>query len=244
MKINKINILTNKDDIETEIPLEDIKEKLNNFEVIIIKNCLDKEKLVEIREASYNFSLANESENPGNTSKFIKKSFHRIDNNVPAMKKKCIDHLYKFSLVDCPSKYYFEIVERINDFRNKLFGLKLNDFVKDEKDKGIISRPVIKQYPVGGGYMCAHTDTSDPAPLQLLIPMSTKGVGFKSGGLEVLCPKENKWFSLEDEFSIGDVVIHRPDLMQKVSPIDVDCDLNWKSISGKWTLVAILDRII
>ncbi len=39
MKINVINLLANKDDIETEIPSEDIKEKLNNFEVIIIKNC-------------------------------------------------------------------------------------------------------------------------------------------------------------------------------------------------------------
>ena len=244
MKINVINLLANKDDIETEIPSEDIKEKLNNFEVIIIKNCLDKEKLVEIREAAYNFSLVNESENPGNTSKFIKKSFHRIDNNVPAMKKNCIDHLYKFSPVDCPSKYFFEIVKRVDVYRNKLFGLNQNDFAKDEKDKGIISRPAIKQYPVGGGYMCTHTDTSDPAPLQVLIPMSTKGVDFKSGGLEILCPKENKWFSLEDKFSIGDLIIHRPDLMHKVSPIDVDCDLNWKSVSGKWTLVAILDRII
>ena len=92
--------------------------------------------------------------------------------------------------------------------------------------------------------MIEHTDTSDPAPLQLLVPLSTKNSDFNEGGLEVFCPKEKKWIDLENEFFMGDIILHRPDLLHKVSPIDPEKKLNWNSIGGKWTLVAILDRII
>ena len=87
------------------------------------------------------------------------------------MKKKCIDHMYKFGAEDCPSKYFFEIVERVDHFRNKIFNLESKDFIKNENEKGIVSRPVIKQYPIGGGYMIEHTDTSDPPPSVTCAPV-------------------------------------------------------------------------
>ncbi len=244
MIISKINSRKNSDNIEIDISISKLKEKLNNFECVVVKNCLDKNKLLEIKKSAYEFSQINDPSNPGNTSNFINYSFHRIDNNVPAMKKKCIDHMYKFGVKDCPSKYFFEIIERVDNFRNKLFSLKSEDFIKNDDEKGIVSRPVIKQYPVGGGYMTEHTDTSDPAPLQLLVPLSTKNSDFNEGGLEVFCPTEKKWIDLENEFFMGDIILHRPDLLHKVSPIDPEKKLNWNSIGGKWTLVAILDRII
>lgn len=243
MKISKIYSKENTDNIEIDISIHELKEKINNFECVIIKNCLDKNKLLEIKKSAYEFAKINEPTNPGNTSNFLKYSFHRIDNNVPAMKKKCIDHMYKFGAEDCPSKYFFEIVERVDHFRNKIFNLESKDFIKNENEKGIVSRPVIKQYPIGGGYMIEHTDTSDPAPLQLLVPLSSKIIDFNNGGLEVFCPKKKKWIDIESEIMIGDIVLHRPDLLHKVSPIDQDKKLNWDSILGKWTLVAILDRI-
>jgi hypothetical protein len=243
MIITKINSKSNTNNIEIDISISELKAKVNNFELVIIKNCLDKNKLLEIKKSAYEFAEKNEPSNPGNTSNFLNYSFHRIDNNVPAMKKKCIDHMYKFGIKDCPSKYFFEIVDRVDNFRNKLFGLKSEDFIKNDNEKGIVSRPVIKQYPIGGGYMIEHTDTSDPAPLQLLVPLSTKTLDFNDGGLQVFCPKVKKWVELENEIMMGDIILHRPDLLHKVSPIDHNQELNWNSIRGKWTLVAILDRI-
>ena len=65
--------------------------------------------------------------------------------------------MYKFAKSDCPSKYFFELVERIDNYRNELFDLNSNDFVKNENEKGIISRPVMKQYPIGGGIVWDST---------------------------------------------------------------------------------------
>ena len=143
-------------------------------------------------------------------------------------------HMYKFGAEDCPSKYFFEIVERVDHFRNKIFNLESKDFIKNENEKGIVSRPVIKQYPIGGGYMIEHTDTSDPAALQLLVLISSK-----IADLIMMVWKfsvQRKWIDIESEIMIGDIML-LDQICYKVSPIDQDKKLNWDSILGKWTLV-------
>ena len=45
MKISKIYSKENTDNIEIDISIHELKEKINNFECVIIKNCLDKNNL-------------------------------------------------------------------------------------------------------------------------------------------------------------------------------------------------------
>ena len=52
MIISKINSRKNSDNIEIDISISKLKEKLNNFECVIVKNCLDKNNLLEIKKKS------------------------------------------------------------------------------------------------------------------------------------------------------------------------------------------------
>ena len=56
MIITKINSKSNTNNIEIDISISELKAKVNNFELVIIKNCLDKNKLLEIKKSAYEFA--------------------------------------------------------------------------------------------------------------------------------------------------------------------------------------------
>ena len=159
------------------------------------------------------------------------------------MRVPCINHMYRFSPNDSNFKDFHEVVESMNNFRNQLLNISESEYSKNGSEKGYVSRPVIKHYPVGGGYMSSHTDTLvGDHSLQLIVPLSQKGVDYQTGGLAIK-NKNEKWIDVEKNLELGDFILCRPDLEHRVDEINKDhMQLDWKSESGKWSLIGILDK--
>jgi len=243
MSIKIIKCQNINDKISVSKKLSKLNSQLLNYEILIFKSAFDKKKLIKIRKDAFKFGISTSQKKPDNTFGSVRKSVHRIDNNVKKMRVACINHMYQFAENDINFKTFHKVVKTMNDFRNRLLNINESEFSKNGIKKGYVSRPVIKHYPIGGGYMSAHTDKLiDKYSLQLIIPLSEKGENYQDGGLSIK-DKNGTWIDVEKYLKLGDFILCRPDLEHRVREIDkYDKSLKWKSERGKWSLIGILDK--
>jgi len=221
--------------------LKNIQNLLKKKHVVILKNILDPAKLKEIRKIAFEFGKKNQNKKMSNLP-FITKSSSRIDNEHPKMRVKCINHVFRPSRKDKKFKTFFKITDQIDDLRNILLNIKKKDYAKSNNEKGFVSRPSIKHYPLGGGYMSKHTDeVLGKHSLQVITPLSEKFKDYKNGGLKLKVKK--KWHDIDEKLKLGSIVIHRPDLEHKVEKINRNKKIQWGSILGKWSLISNLDKL-
>jgi hypothetical protein len=107
----------------------------------------------------------------------------------------------------------------------------------------------IHQYPLGGGFMAAHTDarafeicnSNGFEYFQIVLVMSKKGIDFATGGAFVV--SNSQTVLLDDFTEIGDIVIYDGNSVHGVAPIDTNLPLKLDRVCGRLSSMVTLFRI-
>ena len=81
--------------------------------------------------------------------------------------------------------------------------------------------------------------------IQSHIPFVSK---FKTSAIQVVFLLEdssidNVWNDVEKFIQFGDICMFRPDIPHRVDPIDAGIELDWNTISGRWTIFSPIANI-
>lgn len=123
--------------------------------------------------------------------------------------------------------------------RNRVLGIR-DDFGSKPSQDEFWNACRIHHYPRGGGFMVEHNDThfpkvlssSDVPFLQVMAPLSTKGVDFHTGGSFVINRDAVRMYP-EDECPIGAVVMFDGSTRHGVEDVDPDQVLDFNLPSGR-----------
>lgn len=217
--------------IHAEISDQEIMDKVNSGYVVIVRGVFSKEELLECRSKVFSFGQETPESNPPLSADSI--SFHRIDYNHPLMTVKRIAHLFRFTYKNKGNTGVFKFFEPMNYFRNRLAGLS-ETFSFNEDVSGFLSQPAILHYPCGGGYLENHVDPVEPQKVEMVVAISQRGTDFKTGGLEFSLHGE--WIDVEKYVEIGDIVMFKPDIPHRVTPIDPEETLSFGKNNGRWII--------
>lgn len=125
------------------------------------------------------------------------------------------------------------------ELRNYLQGIDL-DYAKNVEENGLYSAVRIQNYPLGGGFMQAHTDyigvdnlekTDVKKFVQVLMVMSEKGVDYERGGAFI--ERDGERIFTEAGCQIGDVVVYDGATIHGVEDIDPHLPLKVNEVNGR-----------
>jgi hypothetical protein len=125
------------------------------------------------------------------------------------------------------------------ELRNYLQGIDLN-YAKNVEKNGLYSAVRIQNYPIGGGFMQAHTDyigvdnlerTDVKKFVQVLLVMSEKGVDYERGGAFI--ERDGQRIFTEEGCRIGDVVVYDGATVHGVEDIDPHLPLKTDEVNGR-----------
>jgi hypothetical protein len=224
--------------IVVEEPVEKLSQRIVDGDVIVVQNCFNKQLLLDIRSRIHKFGVTTPEGNPPRDAKTI--DFHRIDNNHPKMAVKRIAHFFRFSYANKGETGVFQVMEPINYLRNAIAGLP-EDYSFYEDTDGYLSQPAVLHYPLGGGYLEPHMDPVFPQFCELVLLVSQKGIDFTEGGLQIKSGDE--WVDVESMAKFGDIVLFKPDIPHRVTPIDPHKELEWTSEGGRWIVFSPIANI-
>ncbi len=218
--------------------ISDIRKAIIDQKVVILKNLIDKERCISMRNSIIDFYedidpcvldyIDNSSPN-----------YHRIDNNPEKSQVKSICHNY-FSFYwnedVCGETNFFKAMSR---FRNTVANLDEN-FTIDSIEGDWITVPTLFHYPSGGGKINKHADPKTKQFCTILCSLSQKGDDFYEGGSYV---EKNEKIDTERDISYGDMFLFDPSMAHGVDPIDPDQKLDWKSRKGRYVFIPGLVRV-
>ncbi len=113
--------------------------------------------------------------------------------------------------------------------RNKILGLEPGYATDQIENSGIWSALRVQHYPRGGGFLVPHQDTVISTTqkwsgmkkfIQLLLPLSEKGIDYKKGGGFV--DVEGRRVLVDDQCVLGDMVMYSGLQVHGVQEIDPD----------------------
>ena len=129
--------------------------------------------------------------------------------------------------------------EIMSELRNILCDMPTG-YGKTMEADGLYSSVRIQQYPLGGGFMGAHTDhvgasnlpgSENSRFIQVMVPLSKKGKDFQSGGGFV--QNESTMYIIDDLCDVGDIVVYDASTLHGVLDIDPDVDFQPCDINGR-----------
>jgi hypothetical protein len=225
-------------EIKTSECIADITQMISEGQVIIIRGVFVSKLLNSVKKEIFEFGQNSPENNPKRDAKTD--NFHRVDNNHPSMSVKRIAHFFRYSYANQNLTSIFELIHPLNILRNSIANLN-PEYTFYNDDDGFLSQPAALHYPVGGGYMSAHVDPIDPQKVEMVLSLSQRGVDFNEGGLSIYI--DNVWNDVEKFIQFGDICMFRPDIPHRVDPIDAGIELDWNTISGRWTIFSPIANI-
>ena len=223
---------------------EKILTKINKSGFVILNNILDK-KIIKMARSEYLKALDHLTIHPP-IQKFIPSQLKKSPWRKLAIGSKIgsgesyaqllqTTYFYQNDL-NYPnlSKLFNEIVA----IRNLLTNLPCDYGLNFNKDD-FWNACRVHHYPQGGGHMAVHQDTLFPSLLkdfeipfiQILIPLSRRGIDFHSGGGYII--KNNKKYFFERQYNIGSIIIFDGSIFHGVDDIDLDKLINFDSKKGR-----------
>ena len=141
-------------------------------------------------------------------------------------------------------------LQKLINLRNILTNIR-QDFGSNPNYDGYWNALRFHHYPSGGGHMSQHHDSHFPKILakskisfiQLSLCLSNKGEHFKKGGGYVI-DKANKKIYVENEDSLGSLVIFDGSYDHGVEDIDGDKVLDWTNPFGRISLFSNLYQVL
>jgi len=237
MNILEVNVIErNGDSLKLDKPLQLIRDHVLNKNPVFVRGVLSSSEVKHLR--NYSRQLAN-SKSAGNITNSEKPhNYHRIDNLYPKSKVKNILHLYSFFYWDPESKSVVNYFKRQFKLRNILSNLP-EDYALDTIEDGLISVPLVQQYPRGGGFMQEHQDPDVGQKVVINTVLSKVNQDYFNGGLFVR-DSDGKKVYLDSKLNPGDAVIFYPQIAHGVDPIDPDFSLDWNRDDGRWMCFSTL----
>jgi hypothetical protein len=212
-----------------------LEAQINNGEVLIVKQYLDKSEVDHIKQRCNDFNAGEEpswhpllDDCP---------DYHRINDEYEKSYVKAKMHLFLFHLWYEKNKDLFGIFESTFDLKRKILNKDSLDYVTQNiPSSGYVSRVVVQHYPRGGGYLSKHTDPVNHLnPVQTLIQLSTKGKDYTEGGLFI--EENGVKTNLDDHWEEGDLLMFTQAIPHGVDSIDPSAPLDWTL--GRGRLMAI-----
>ncbi len=140
--------------------------------------------------------------------------------------------------------------QRLINLRNILTNMR-KDFGSNPIGDGYWNALRFHHYPCGGGHMSQHHDSHFPKILaksnisfiQLSLCLSNRGEHFKKGGGYIIDKKNNKIY-VENETSLGSLVIFDGSCDHGVDDIDSHKILDWTNPLGRISLFSNLYQVL
>lgn len=237
MPLLKLNTELHNGEIHPEISIDEVRQKVMDGNIVILKSVFSEEDLLALRSAVFEWGQASEPscyDRPMNT--IFDVNFHRIDDQPHMSKVPHFYHCFVFNLpheLDSPLKdKALKFIEPLRVFQNRITG---NDAQLSPHDQPEKIRPELIQYPVGGGYFEHHDHQLDPQKIGMIMSVSRKGVDYQQGGTTFFIGDEV--INTDGEHDIGDITLFRYDIPHEVNAVDEDEEVNWQSDRGRWTMI-------
>lgn len=209
-----------------------IREKINRGEVIILKNCFDREASIEIRKKTFAYFQSNEPLNLPITNDTP--NFYRRDNNPEKSAVKRVKQAYNAFYWNKGLGDDVHYLRAMSILRNKIAELPTEYATQQIEPDHFITLSSVAQYPLGGGYLSKHVDPLNKQFCVIISCLSEKGPDFPKGGLYI--EVNNERIYLDDEIEIGDVYLMNPSTIHGVEPIDEGDQPEWSNEKGRWIL--------
>ena len=137
----------------------------------------------------------------------------------------------------------FSLLTDVYALKNRLHGLEAGSFLGRRPEEGCVARLSVQCYPRGGGALNQHSDpigyhqTTVPSIL-----LSRPGRDYRTGGLYVV-DRAGDRIDVDGLTEVGSALFFNARTPHGVAPIDPDLPLDWLSFSGRWALVAAVNRV-
>lgn len=237
MKILETNVLDRKEDkIFLDKSIDQIRLHVLSGNPVFVRGMLSGDEVEHLRFLSRKMASDQKVSNPPITTEAP--NYHRIDNNHPKSKVKNMLHLYSFFYWNPESKPVVNYFKRQFKLRNILSNLPEN-YALDRIENGMISVPLVQQYPRGGGYMQEHQDPDVGQKVIINTILSSIPKDFEKGGLFCRDDSGNKVY-IDPLLNPGDSIIFYPQTRHGADPIDPSFELDWNRDDGRWMCFSTL----
>lgn len=223
--------------IQTPLELDDLKERILDGEIIILKDVWEAEGLRELRNAIISWGESNPTRDVH--VPYVEESFHRFDRNPDRTEHPRLFHTYCFydaikeePPVDAAHRLIRPYIEGLHWLHTNLTGIEADLQFYPESPH---YHPQVMHYPSGGGYFGMHQHQFEPNKIGVIGSMSERGVDYERGGTRF--QRGNTTIDLEYHHDIGDIALFRYDLTHSVTPVDPADNLDWDSDDGRWSLL-------
>ena len=228
-----VNCFYNNAKIDCEISCTEIGTAVAEGRILILKRAFSSKLMREYRDALMEWSEETETfphgKSPGD---FPDANYHRVDDGTIQGVCPHIFHQFGFNSIQHLPKYVsrpsMEIAEAMRTVQNDIAGTNFPLSLAGLRLKVI-------HYPSGAGFLAKHTHPLEPQRIGLIASLSRLGQDVRTGAACFETP-----FGFVDttqHHDIGDIVVFRYDLPHEVTACDKGQTLDWKSATGKWSVV-------
>jgi hypothetical protein len=237
LEVNTISI--DDEHVKLDQDITKIKNHIRSKKPVIIRNILTNDEANVIRNYAIKMNDSQLPSSPNISSSTP--NYHRIDHNEAKSKVKCILHLFAFFYWNKESEPVKKYFKRMFRLRNVLSDLDEEYALSDITD-GLISLPLVQQYPRGGGFMQEHQDPDNAQKVVVNTILSTFSSDYEKGGLFYRDESGEKIY-VDNQLNPGDAFVFYPTLSHGVDPVDEHRTIDWKKTDGRWmcfsTLVSV-----
>lgn len=224
------------DNVVLSHSLDDIRNHISSGKPLIIRGILSEEESKHLIQYSHKMTENSPPSCP--KVEYGIPNYHRIDINVEKSKVKSILHLYTFFYWNKESSPVATYFKRLFKIRNAVSNLP-EDYGLNNIQDGLVSIPIVQQYPRGGGYMQEHCDPDIGQKAVFSTLLSKYGKDFFKGGLFYRDHKNEKVF-IDNILRPGDAFVFYPTASHGVDPVDEEMQLDWNKIDGRWMCFSAL----
>mgnify|MGYP003141440771 CR=1 FL=1 len=220
--------------------VEEIRNLIESYNVVILKKVFDKRLIEKIRADVFNFMASTEENNP--LIEHGVANYFRRDNNP---EKSAVKRIKQFV-----ASFYWNkdisgetvLMKAMSRLRNQIAGLPPEYTLNGIEPDGYMTYSNITHYPSGGGMLNKHQDPPNKQFTVIISSMSEKGKEFSQGGVYVEIA--GKKINLDDILEIGDVYLMNPQMIHGVDTIDPEyLGPQWDMIAGRWILFPALIEV-
>ena len=211
---------------------QEVADLVATGQVVIIKGAMNPERLVELRNVLFDWSLR--------TPVVVKDDFttnrHRQRVQVAGtLKTPQVMHDFVFNdMYNMEEPLRTLLLEQFEPLRQFYAELTGND-VPFGQHEGPYFHPGIMHYPEGGGFFGMHIHNLLPQKIGIVVSMSQLGVDFESGATMVVVNDET--VNTEGFQDLGDILLFRYDLEHWVGQSSLRQRFDWESQKGRWTMI-------
>lgn len=208
-------------------------ESIYSGDIIILKEAMPKDFLLNIREQLHQLGMETDSE----YYKMLEScpDYHRLisENAAKNYSFMAIKHSYyffpwnedRFQLLDETYKRWGTI--------KLASGLAADEYRNNTPKDGIVDRLQVVHYPSGAGRIETHSDPYKIQPIIISGIMSKRGEDYMTGGAYFI-DVNGAEVDVEDRLDPGDWIIYAPTVLHGVKTVDEHIVPDWTASRGRW----------